>query len=261
MNEQKAPGAIEWTRPRLSSGEILRGYTWNPYSGCMHGCTWTMADGSVAECYAKTVAERVAGSAYPQGFEHEYKHEQRLSEPSRLKHRAGIFILSMGDLFGGWMQNEEIEKVLKVADDNPQHVFFTLTKNPHRMRHFDFPDNVWTGISAPPTEMQGRKIDQMKLTDRWLNDLWLTNSKIHWMSIEPLTIDIAPALERYSILEWAVIGAGSSGKTYFPPALDVFQNVQAELDRQSVKSFYKGNLKSLTEPHGLPWREEFPAWA
>ena len=59
MNRQKAPKGIEWTRIRRADGSVLPGYTWNPTGGCLHGCTWQMPDGSVTECYAKTVAERI----------------------------------------------------------------------------------------------------------------------------------------------------------------------------------------------------------
>lgn len=75
MNKQKAPGGIEWTRIKRSidgNAVELPGYTWNPTAGCFHGCTWKMPDGSIAECYAKTVAERLATRTYDKGFENHY---------------------------------------------------------------------------------------------------------------------------------------------------------------------------------------------
>ena len=66
MNRQREPKGIEWTRVHGRDG-----YTWNPTGGCMHGCTWRMPDGSVTECYAKTIAERFT-SSYSHGFEHHY---------------------------------------------------------------------------------------------------------------------------------------------------------------------------------------------
>ena len=64
MNRQKPPKGIEWTRIRQADGTELPGYTWNPTGGCFHGCTWRMPDGSITECYAKTIAERFT-SGYP----------------------------------------------------------------------------------------------------------------------------------------------------------------------------------------------------
>ena len=63
MNRQKLPKGIEWTRIRDADVYSERpGYTWNPTGGCHHGCTWQMPDGSITECYAKTIAERFTTS-------------------------------------------------------------------------------------------------------------------------------------------------------------------------------------------------------
>ena len=53
MNKQ-GPNGIRWCD-----------YTWNVVTGCLHECQWRMRDGSVAECYAKTIAEGLASAAYP----------------------------------------------------------------------------------------------------------------------------------------------------------------------------------------------------
>src|SRR5687768_11051635 len=101
MNKQgqivngKVVGGIEWTKTILPDGTERQGYTWNPVAGCKHACRWTMPDGSVAVCYAETVAEKVAGSAYPHGFSHHYWHPKRLNEPLGLKEPAKIFMDSM----------------------------------------------------------------------------------------------------------------------------------------------------------------------
>ena len=82
MNVQKPPYGIEWTRlPRLD-GTRTRGFTWNPVTGCLHACEWTMPDGTLVQCYAKTVAEGLARSAYPQGFEAPTFHPDRLETRS-----------------------------------------------------------------------------------------------------------------------------------------------------------------------------------
>lgn len=44
MNEQKGEHQIEWTHVHG-----WRGYTWNPTTGCLHGCTWEMPGGKVVE--------------------------------------------------------------------------------------------------------------------------------------------------------------------------------------------------------------------
>jgi len=91
MNEQKTPNGIEWTRI-VADGTVRRGFTWNPTGGCLHGCTWRMPDGSVTECYAKTVAERLATASYNRGFEHHYWRPEKLESPLRMKSPSGIFV-------------------------------------------------------------------------------------------------------------------------------------------------------------------------
>jgi protein gp37 len=97
-NGKRISRGIEWTQVYDRPG-----YTWNPIAGCFHGCTWQMPDGSVTECYAKTVAERIASPAYPEGFEHHYWRPHTLDEPPKVKEPSGIFVGSMADLFGHWV--------------------------------------------------------------------------------------------------------------------------------------------------------------
>ena len=74
---------------------------------------------------------------------------------------------------------------------------------------------------------------------------------VRWMSIEPLSFDIAPHLEN-SDLQWAVIGAATNGAKTFQPQPEWVNNVLEVLDRQGTRVFFKGNLE------WAEWREEFP---
>ena len=101
MNRQKLPKGIEWTRiPRRKNGKrAARATRGIPPAVAMHGCTWQMPDGSITECYAKTIAERFT-RAYNHGFEHHYWRPHNLNAPlKRVKQPAGIFVGSMADLF------------------------------------------------------------------------------------------------------------------------------------------------------------------
>ena len=73
---------------RVTTASLLPGYTWNPTGGCMHGCTWQMPDGSITECYAKTIAERFT-RAYYNGFEHHYWRPHSLNAPLKVKDPRG----------------------------------------------------------------------------------------------------------------------------------------------------------------------------
>ena len=246
MNKQAKGGTrrgIEWTD-----------YTWNPVGGCQHRCRWTMPDGSIAKCYAEVVAERVAQAAYPHGFEQHYWRPDSLEEPLRVKTPSRIFLDSMSDLMGHWVPREQILAVLDICSRAPWNQFQLLTKNAPRLREFTFPPNVWVGVSAPPTSMFGKSLtyaQQQRMVETMMAVLHDVSVPVRWMSIEPLSFDIAPLLVN-SPLEWAVIGAASNGaKTYQPQAVWV-ENVLGVFGSQNTRVFFKGNLQWQS------WREEFP---
>src|SRR5579863_9302804 len=84
-------------------------HTWNPVSGCLHGCRFGPNE---TPCYAEVIAERFRGSkAFPNGFDPTF-HPDRLLDPLREKKPARIFVCSMADLFGSWVQDEWIERTL-----------------------------------------------------------------------------------------------------------------------------------------------------
>lgn len=261
MNRQKAPKGIEWTRiKRLVNGELveLPGYTWNPTGGCLHGCTWKMPDGSVIECYAKTVAERLAVRVYDQGFEHHYWRPHVLKEPLRLKEPAGIFVGSMADLFGHWVPEEQIQQVREVMQEADWHTFQTLSKYPVRLPEFNpYPPNVWVGVSLPAGHLM-KPEGAARALKAFLCQMQNIEASIRFMSIEPLWFDVAPIFdswleEHYKLpFEWAIIGAASNGPRIFQPEADWVQASLDILDAQRIPVFFKGNLE------WEPRRDHFP---
>ena len=248
MNKQRKSATqrgIEWTD-----------YTWNPVSGCKHDCVWEMPDASFAECYAKTVAERVAQSAYPKGFAHHYSYPSRLDEPNKVKIPSKIFLDSMSDLMGAWVSESEINQVFAACRQSPHHTFQLLTKNAPRLLKFDIPDNVWVGVSAPPTRMFGIELTDTQRTRYLARAVDVLNQltvPVRWMSIEPLSFDIAPHLVDVN-LQWMVIGAATNGRFAFQPEPIWLENVIGLTLSKSIPTFFKGNLRY---PLHL-WREEFP---
>ena len=257
MNEQKAPGGIEWTRVWGR-----RGYTWNPTAGCLHGCTWRMPDGSVTECYAKTVAERLATKAYPEGFAHHYWRPEKLAEPKRLKHPAGIFVGSMADLFGQWVPEWQIRRVLSVMGDTPQHIYLTLSKYPVRLAEFNpYPENVWVGVSVPAGHLM-REAGAIRAMGVYLKHLARVKASVRYLSLEPLWFDVAPVLKRWLThdrlpFEWVIVGAASSGSRHYWPTAFMVKHTVHLLESQGIPVFFKGNMDN---PYwSMPWRAEFPA--
>ncbi|GAB4315849.1 MAG: hypothetical protein Kow00117_07730 [Phototrophicales bacterium] len=261
MNKQKLPKGIEWTRiKKVVDGEEIQlpGYTWNPTGGCLHGCTWKMPDGSITECYAKTIAERFT-SAYQEGFDHHYWRPHALEQPLKLKEPAGIFVGSMADLFGHWVPTEQIEAVLTTMREAHWHTFQTLSKFPIRLPKFNpYPDNVWVGISLPAGHLMS-ETGAGRALKAYLRHMESIEAKIRFMSIEPLWFDVASIFEAYLKenerlpMEWVIIGAASNGSKIYQPKPEWVQALLDILDRQTIPVFFKGNLD------WSPWREEFPA--
>lgn len=271
MNKQSTPKGrgIEWCD-----------YTWNVIRGCQHACEWTMPDDTTAICYAKEVAEGLAQSAYPQGFAHHYFKPEALVDPARIKKPSRIFLDSMSDLMGAWVPAEQVQQVLDVCAANPQHVFQLLAKNAPRLKRFQFPANVWVGVSAPPTAFIGKQLSlhqQEAYVHRALNvmeDLKAKNqASVTWMSIEPLSFDIASTFidwlgEPESWLgqpmelpiDWVVIGAATNGRSVYQPAPEWVGHLVGDETMggvlEGIPVFFKGNLKG--NEAATPWREEFP---
>lgn len=250
MNKQQKDSksrGIEWTD-----------WTWNPTAGCMHGCTWKMPDGSIAECYAKKIAEGLARAAYPQGFEHHYWRQHVLYEPLKEPNPSKIFVGSMADLFGHWVPQEQIQQVLEVMRRADWHTFQTLSKYPIRLPEFNpFPANVWVGVSLPAGHLISQE-GAARALKAYLNPMTRIQASVRFMSIEPLWFDAGRVFKQWGEengdlpFEWVIIGAATNGPKTYQPDPGWVTNLLDVLDAQQIPVFFKGNLQ------WSPWREGFP---
>jgi len=250
MNKQQKnteSRGIEWTD-----------WTWNPTAGCMHGCAWRMPDGSIAECYAKKVAEGLARTAYSQGFEHHYWREHVLDEPLKEKTPGKIFVGSMADLFGHWVPAEQIRQVLDVMRQAHWHTFQTLSKYPIRLPEFNpFPANVWVGVSLPAGHLMPQQ-GGVRALKAYLKQMTRIQASVRFMSIEPLWFNAGDVFAQWvdengSLpFEWVIIGAATNGPKTYQPDPTWVSGLLHVLDDQRIPVFFKGNLNWHS------WREEFP---
>ncbi len=78
-------------------------YTWNSVVGCRRNCYY---------CYARELNNRfkfIKKWNKPQFF------EERLEQPGKVKKPSVIFVGSMCDLFGEWVPDEWIDKIIEVC--------------------------------------------------------------------------------------------------------------------------------------------------
>lgn len=174
--------------------------TWNPVTGCLHGCEY---------CYARGIAKRFGRAAtavcdeegypeyggttcadgtchdlhypiedygrtqraapYPFEFDPTF-HRYRLADPQCWKKPRTIFVCSMADLFGEWVPDGWIEEVFQACEAAPQHRYLFLTKNPGRYCDLEragiMPkgDKFWFGATFDHSNWNNEKIKGRPVT-------------------------------------------------------------------------------------------------
>lgn len=221
--------AVDWAR-----------WTWNPVTGCLHGCGY---------CYARDLATKPSyAAAYPVGFTPLF-HTERLDDPVNTKipdtavgdPRYGrVFVGSMTDLFGEWVPKDWIDAVFESCLRAPGWEYLFLTKFPQRYRRIGLPPSCWFGTSVDTQK-------RVKVAEKAMAEL---DVKVRWLSIEPLLEPI-----EFTDLSWCdlmVIGA-QSGTTQpdgyhrgFAPDFRWVASLVAQADAAGVPVFLKSNLMGTT---------------
>lgn len=188
---------------------------------------------------------------YDQGFKIR-SHEKELETPFTWKKPKVVFVNSMSDLFHKDIPIEFIQRVFKVMNDNPQHVFQVLTKRADVLRYYDsegwlnWSHNIWMGVSVESQEME-KRIDLLRQT----------NARVKFLSCEPL-IGALPNLNLRGI-DWVIVG-GESGRTPRPMKFEWVTEIKEQCLRANVAFFFKqwgGTNKKKTgrELEGRTWDE------
>lgn len=217
-------------------------WTWNPVTGCLHGCKY---------CYAREMAEMRESyrDAYPVGFTPLFHHE-RLDAPintvipgeaktdSRLRR---VFVCSMADLFGQWVPDQWIEQVLASCNKNLGWEYLFLTKFPRRYVGLQLPQTAWIGTSVD----EQKRVRLAEDAFRQIKDV-----RVKWLSLEPL---LAPLeFTDLSMFDWVVIGSQSateqpSGRVpAFAPPFEWVARLTNQAHEAGCKVYQKPNL--LGEP-------------
>jgi len=245
-------------------------FSWNPISGCLHGCPY---------CYANKQAKRFCGDVrlnknshqlrhagdlwvlekpfynvngkvipMPVGFEPTF-HRYRLSMPHEKKLPANIFVGSMADVFGEWVPDKWILEVFKACEAAPQHRYLFLTKNPKRyvellsLDYIPLLKNFWFGYTVTGRE----------------DDLLIYNS-VHnsFISIEPIVKPISCEwlVKALPHTDWVIIGAESGiRRNKVIPEREWIGNIVEACQANNIPVFMKSSIKELM---GDKFIQEYP---
>lgn len=205
---------IEWTE-----------VTWNPTTGC------TKVSSGCKNCYAEKMALRLKGMGvqkYQKGFELSI-HPTVLNEPYKWSSSKVVFVNSMSDLFHEDMPFEYLEKVFKVMNENPKHIFQVLTKRAELLLEYslklNWSDNIWMGVTVESSKYKNR-----------INLLRQVPASIKFLSLEPLLSSL-PNLNLDKI-DWVIVG-GESGINSRPVKKEWVNSILTQCQEQSVPFFFK----------------------
>jgi protein gp37 len=234
----KKPVEVPYPRPqpghqfnKTNDAVDWASWTWNPVTGCLHGCPY---------CYARELAYRDSyKTAYPIQFAPLFHHE-RLEDPvntvpdSERPQDGRVFVCSMADLFGEWVPQDWIDSIFEATLRAPEWEY--LTKFPQRYRRINLPPKAWFGASV---DVQKR----VKVTEKAMPQL---DVAVRWLSIEPLLEPL-----KFNDLSWCdlmVIGAQSETMQpdghvpAFAPKLGWVTDLIAQARSFGVPVYLKPNL-------------------
>ncbi len=248
--------------------------TWNPVTGCLHGCEY---------CYAKRMVNRfgkelpdhsgynenglhcldsrIDGNPYPYLFEPTL-HAYRLGDPKQWTKPRTIFVGSMTDLFGEWVPDEWITEVFTACEKAPQHRYLFLTKNPERYAELlekgklPIRENFWFGTTV---DSEGR----CYRANYALKDaIHAENAPNFFISAEPLLEDVTILSGWVDMcfddgVKWIIVGAESgTRKCKVVPQKEWIDNINDDCDYNGISLFMKDSLIPIVGEENM--RREFP---
>jgi protein gp37 len=208
-------------------------WTWNPVTGCKHGCKY---------CYARDIDARFnPGNNFAPTF-----HNDRLSAPQHMRVPAeaatniglrNVFVCSMADLFGDWVPENWIDQVLDEVHNAPDWNFLFLTKNPKRLPDWSWPRNAWVGTTVDVQARAQAAMDAFREVD----------APVRFMSCEPMTERLV--FDDLSMFNWVIIGGMSdnSGRPTMQPEWAWVEELTGQAMAAGLAVYWKPNLQKAWE--------------
>lgn len=233
---------IEWTAVQGPDGQWHRGFTFNPWWGCIE------ASPACAHCYARTWDRRTGGAHWGAAAPRRFFGEAHWARPltwarkaERLGVRLRVFCASMSD----WLEDRADlkpwrERLFEVIEATPQLDWLMLTKRPARLRDLTpwgghAPANVWLGTTA----------ESQRWADERLPALNAVEASIYFVSAEPL---LGPVTLRRHRVDWVICGgeSGPKARETRPEWVAALRDECADLGR----AFFLKQLQDPTSSRG-----------
>lgn len=203
---------IEWTHIPGFKGE-----TWNPIRAInkatgKRGWHCEHVTEACRFCYAERLNENLKfgnGLAFKPGHRSDieiFLDEKTLIKPLHWRASRAIFVESMSDLYGPWVEEQWLDKIYAVAALCPQHIFIILTKRPVPQRSYLCSSaslgRIWGSVANPsplqryghpdlsewplPNVWHGTSVSGQEDADKFVPHLLDTPSAVRFVSCEPM---------------------------------------------------------------------------
>ncbi|MEO9030504.1 MAG: DUF5131 family protein [Ktedonobacteraceae bacterium] len=233
-----AETVIQWTWRRLPDGTWVKGYSWNPWWGCLK------VSEECHHCYAEGIARHYGHQVWGPAATTPRRHfgDKHWQEPlqwnrqaEQAGHRRSVFCASMADLYEDHPDVVgERQRLWPLIEATPWLNWLLLTKRPENIlamspwgRSERWPDNVWVGTSVG---LQRRAAERLPF-------LLEVPAVVRFVSCEPLLgpLDLLPWLPA---LQWIICG-GESGLQARPMNLDWALLLRDQCLAEGVPFFFK----------------------
>lgn len=201
--------------------------TWNVWDGCLRvseGCR---------NCYAERIVRGRAGRNV------EWTHAAFTQAPGALlriyNNRFGaphswppsrVFVESLSDFFLPQIPDKVRHAMLLTMRATPQHRYLILTKRPTAAHLYEYPSNVWLGVSVESERAMWR-MDALR---------GVKQAPLRFVSFEPLLEDVGEI--DFTGFAWAIVG-GESGLKYRPMEHAWARNIRDQARAQGVAFYFK----------------------